>query len=161
LLLVGSAIAGISLIFVGYHFHAQTDEGWLRWFALGGLIFYIAGYCLSVGSLFWLIIAEIYPLSVRGQAMSFVTAVQWGANLIVTMTFLSIIQAIGPAYTLWLYAGMCAICFIFTYLIVPETSGVSLETIEQNLAQGKPSRELGQAPHHHPIGDFAINKSMR
>jgi sugar porter (SP) family MFS transporter len=161
LLLIGSSIAGISLLFVGYHFHAQTDAGWLRWFALGGLVFYIAGYCLSVGSLFWLIIAEIYPLSVRSQAMSFVTAVQWAANFIVTMTFLSIIQAIGPAYTLWLYAGMCVICFLFTYTFVPETSGVSLETIEQNLAQGKPSRELGQPLPHHPVGGLAMNKVSR
>lgn len=144
LLLIGSAMAGIGLLFVGYHFHMQEEAQWLRWFALGGLIFYIAGYCLSVGSLFWLIIAEIYPLSIRGRAMSFVTAVQWGANFLVTISFLTIIQSIGAAYTLWLYAVMCVICFLFAYFFVPETSGVSLETIEQNLAQGRPARELGQ-----------------
>jgi hypothetical protein len=89
-------------------------------------------------------ISEIYPLAIRGQAMSFVTAVQWGANFIVTMTFLSILQTIGPAFTLWLYGGMCVLTMIFTYLQVPETSGVSLETIETNLSLGKPARELGQ-----------------
>lgn len=144
LLLSGSCIAAISLFFVGFHFYSHTDSLWLRWFALGGLVFYIAGYCISVGSIFWLMISEIYPLAIRGQAMSFVTAVQWGANFIVTMTFLSIIQSIGPAFTLWLYAGMCVLTMLFTYLQVPETSGVSLETIENNLGLGKPARELGQ-----------------
>jgi sugar porter (SP) family MFS transporter len=144
LLLTGTAIAGLSLLFVGMNFYSHAHALWLRWVSLVGLVCYIAGYCISVGSLFWLIISEIYPLNIRSQAMSFVTAAQWGANFIVTMTFLSIIQAIGPAYTLWLYAGMCIVCFLFTYNMVPETSGVSLETIERNLELGKPSRELGQ-----------------
>lgn len=143
LLLFGASVAGVSLLFVGMQFYTSAYVPWLRWAALIGLIFYIAGYCLSVGSLFWLIIAEIYPLNIRGQAMSFVTAVQWAANFIVTMTFLSIIERIGPAYTLWLYAGMCLVCIIFTYYIVPETREISLETIEKNLLLGKPSRELG------------------
>ena len=144
LLLIGASIAGISLFFVGYHFYIQTTTLWLRWLSVAGLVCYIAGYSISVGSLFWLIIAEIYPLNIRGQAMSFVTAVQWAANFVITMSFLTIIQAIGPAYTLWLYGTMCFICVGFCYVMVPETKNISLETIEKNLTAGKPARQLGQ-----------------
>ena len=63
---------------------------WMHTITLFAMVFYISGYCLSVGSLFWLIIAEIYPLKVRGLAMSFVTAIQWLANFIVAMSFLSL-----------------------------------------------------------------------
>jgi hypothetical protein len=108
------------------------------------MIFYISGYSLSLGSLFWLIISEIYPLNIRGFAMSFVTAIQWAANFIVTATFLSILESIGPTYTFWLYGCMCLISCIFTYHFIPETRGVSLEKIEHNLRTGKHSRELGQ-----------------
>jgi hypothetical protein len=109
------------------------------------MILYIAGYSISIGSLFWLIIAEIYPLQIRGLAMSFVAGIQWLANFVVALTFLSILDAIGATNTLWVYGAMCVIAFLFSYFYVPETSGVSLEQIERNLDAKKPARLLGQA----------------
>lgn len=143
LLLIGSGIAAICLVIVGAILQTNTPSPSLQWVALISLIFYIAGYCLSVGSLFWLIIAEIFPLSVRGLGMSIATAVQWGANFIVSMTFLSLFDAVGPAHTFWLYAIVCGLCVIYCYCQVPETRGVPLEDIEKNLQQQKPSRQLG------------------
>jgi sugar porter (SP) family MFS transporter len=146
LLLVGSAMAALSLAVVGLAFKYTAGSNLAQWAAVLGLICYIAGYCISVGSLFWLLIAEIFPLSIRGLGMSLATAVQWGANFIVSMTFLSIIHQIGPSHTFWLYGGMAVLCFIYCYLWVPETKGVPLENIERNLAARRPSRELGLPP---------------
>ncbi len=143
LLLIGSAIAALSLFIVGHVFKANIHTDTQKWLALISLIVYIAGYCISVGSLFWLMISEIFPLSVRGLGMSVATSVQWAANFLVSMTFLTIIQYCGAANTFWLYAIMCILCFIYCYFCVPETKGVPLEQIEQNLAANKPSRQLG------------------
>jgi SP family galactose:H+ symporter-like MFS transporter len=143
LLLIGSAMAAMSLAMVGLAFNYIHSNHLAQWVAVLGLMSYIMGYCISVGSLFWLIIAEIFPLSIRGLGMSLATAVQWAANFIVSMTFLSIIHYIGPSHTFWLYGAMAALCFIYCYLWVPETKGISLERIEQNLAAGRASRELG------------------
>lgn len=143
LLLIGSTIAALSLGIVGATFAHSGHSILLKWIAVIGLVSYIAGYCISVGSLFWLMISEIYPLSIRGLGMSLATAVQWGANFVVSMTFLTIINTMGPANTFWLYGSMCVLCFAFIYYLVPETKGISLEQIEQNLADNKPSRELG------------------
>ena len=143
LLLVGSAVAAISLGIVGLTFIGAVHSPLMKWIAVIGMVVYISGYCISVGSLFWLMISEIYPLSIRGLSMSLATTVQWGANFLVSMTFLSIIDTIGATHTFWLYSTMCALCFAFVYYLVPETKGVSLEQIEQNLADNKPSRELG------------------
>lgn len=143
LLLIGSAVAAISLGIVGYTFNQLNHSQNLQWLAVICMIIYIAGYCISVGSLFWLMISEIYPLNIRGLAMSVATAVQWAANFVVSMTFLSILNFIGPKDTFWLYAIMCLFCFAFVYYLVPETKGVSLEQIEKNLAENKPSRQLG------------------
>jgi SP family galactose:H+ symporter-like MFS transporter len=88
----------------------------------------VAGLEMDVG---------IFPLQMRGLAMSFTTAVQWGANFIVSMTFLSILQAVGAENTFLIYATMCASCLVFCYICVPETKGVSLEQIEKNLLQKK------------------------
>lgn len=144
LLLIGSAVAAISLGIVSLTFnHNLGNYTAAKWVAMISMIIYIAGYCISVGSLFWLMISEIYPLNVRGFGMSLATAVQWGANFLVSMTFLTIINSFGPASTFLLYSSMCVLCFAFVYYLVPETKGVPLEQIEQNLDQNKPSRELG------------------
>jgi SP family galactose:H+ symporter-like MFS transporter len=144
LLLIGLAVAAVSLALVGLCFHSSTTLGHLL--MLICMISYIAGYSISIGSLFWLIIAEIYPLQIRGLAMSFVSGIQWLANFVVALTFLSILDATGPSLTLWLYGFMCVIAFLFSYYFVPETSGVSLEQIERNLDAQKPARQLGQLP---------------
>jgi len=143
LLLFGSLLAAISLILVGHCLNNISVSPVYQWVALCSLVTYITGYCISVGSLFWLMIAEIFPLSIRGLGMSIATAIQWAANFIVSMTFLNILHAIGPAQTFWLYAAICLVCLVYCYFWVPETRGVPLEQIEKNLGTKKPSRQLG------------------
>ena len=94
---------------------------------LGLMFFYVAGYSISLGAMFWLIISEIYPLSVRSLAMSFVTGVQWCSNFFVSISFLSLLYSFGPANTFWLYGVMCGAAFLFCLFFVPETKGISLE----------------------------------
>ena len=65
--------------------------------------------------------------------MSVATVGNWGSNLIVALTFLTLIQAIGRPATFWLYAGLSVGALIFTYFLVPETKGRSLEDIEADL----------------------------
>ncbi|MBP9769371.1 MAG: MFS transporter, partial [Burkholderiales bacterium] len=123
---------------------SNTISGATAYLALFCLITYIIGYCISVGSLFWLMISEIFPLHARGTCMSFVVAVQWGANFLVAASFLTILQALGIAATFSMYGTIALIVFIYVYLKVPETKGVSLELIEQNIQKGLPTRLLGQ-----------------
>ena len=143
LLIGGIIVAGVSLGVVGFCFNIKSPVA--HWIMLMFMVTYIAGYAISLGSLFWLIIAEIYPLHIRGLAMSFVAGIQWLANFLVALTFLSILSAIGPGMTFWLYGIMCVVALLFSYFMVPETNGVSLEQIEKNLDANKPARELGAA----------------
>lgn len=134
LLLIGSALASLSLFVMGSLMKLDhLMQGFSHEVTLVLMILYIMGYCMSTGSLFWLIIAEIYPLDIRGQAMSFVTSVQWLANFIVAASFLSILQAIGTSNTFWLYGAMCALAWLFCYYFVPETRQLSLEALEKKL----------------------------
>lgn len=142
LLLTGTLIAALSLFFAGVVHWVWADA---QWIFLICMCTYTMGYCISLGSLFWLIISEVYPLNIRGLAMSMATAMQCGANFIVTLTFLTLIQYMGLHQTLWIYAINCVISFIFIYNLVPETKGTTLEQIEANLDAGKPSLELGQS----------------
>jgi hypothetical protein len=58
------------------------------------------------------------------------TAVNWGAAFLVSEFFLSVVQAIGEAYTFWLFAAFCLIGLVWVLVGVPETRGRSLEEIE-------------------------------
>lgn len=143
LLLGGTFLAGLSLFVISVLFHSSLSgqSFWIAFF----LAFYVMGYCISVGSLFWVLIAEIYPLHVRGMAMSIATFTQWGANFVVSLFFLSLYQSLGQAGTFCLFASLCWLGMLFVYYFVPETSGISLEQIEKNLFSGKKIREIGQS----------------
>ena len=143
LLLSGMLLAAISLFLTSDYYQQQwLDQKWLMLFFMS---MYMIGYCVSVGSLFWVIISEIYPLNVRGFAMSIATIAQWGANFLVSISFLELLHGYGEMITFCLFGLICLLAFIFIYFYVPETSHVSLEKIEENLAAGKKMRELGMA----------------
>lgn len=141
-LLIGSLMAAISLFTMIFMLHGELNE-FTAYIALTCLVTYIIGYCISLGSLFWLMISEIFPLYARGTCMSFVVAIQWGANFLVASTFLTVLNALGMVTTFSLYGIISAIVFVFVYFKVPETKGVALETIEANLERGVASRWLG------------------
>jgi len=78
--------------------------------------------------------------------MSLATIGNWGSNLLVTVTFLSISKAIGKAPTFWGYAGVSVLGLIFCFLAVPETKDRSLEEITDAWYEdrGQPGRRLGE-----------------
>ena len=98
---------------------------------------------MSIGSLFWLIIAEIFPLRLRGVAMSFVAGVQWGANFLVSQTYLTVLNTVGSHNSFFIYALMCSIAYWFVATKVPETKHISLEALELNMIQKNESCEIG------------------
>lgn len=133
LLLNGSLVAGICLFLIAAIIPEIHEHPLLQPIAIMCFIFYIAGYCVSVGSLFWLLIAEIFPLSVRGLGMGLSAAVQWGANFCVSMSFLSLIEWLGAPLVFMLYGSVCGICFIFCYHKIPETSQIPLANMTSYL----------------------------
>lgn len=144
LLFLGLIGMVISLSVLGVAFNLPALTGALKWIAVGSLVLYIASFAVSLGPIAWLIIAEIYPLRIRGRAMSLATMANWGANLLVAVTFLTLIQKLGRPVTFWLYAVIGIIGWLFCYFYVPETKGHSLEEIEEHWHQGKSPRELGR-----------------
>jgi sugar porter (SP) family MFS transporter len=144
LLLYGLLGMFISLLILGtaFYFPALTS---LRWVAVASMVIYIASFAMSLGPIMWLIISEIFPLNIRGVGASLAISISWGFNMLVSMTFLTLIQFIGTSHTFWLFAFLCVLGWIFIYFIVPETKNCSLEQIENNLRLGRPSRELGAA----------------
>jgi SP family galactose:H+ symporter-like MFS transporter len=144
LLLIGLVGMVLSLSILGLAFLLPGMVHILGWIAVGSLMLYVGSFAISLGPVFWLLISEIYPLKIRGLAMSAVTVVNWGANLIVALTFLSIIQVLGRPGTFWLFGLVGIGAWVFSYLFVPETKGRSLEEIESHWRSGKHPRLMGK-----------------
>ncbi|ORA17169.1 sugar porter family MFS transporter [Mycobacterium arosiense] len=85
----------------------------------------------------WLTGSETYPLAVRPAATAVQSATLWGTNLLITLTMLSLINAIGPGLSMWLYALFNVAAWIFVYFRMPDLTGKSLEEIENKLFEGK------------------------
>ncbi|KTD75142.1 sugar porter family MFS transporter [Legionella waltersii] len=142
LLLSGTLLAAMSLFLVSFLFSGAIFVN--KYMILLAFSVYIMGYCVSVGSLFWVLISEIYPLQVRGFAMSIATVMQWAANFIVSLYFIGIYQNMGQSFTFSLFGSSCLLACVFVYYFVPETTGVSLEVIESNLNAGLKIRTIGK-----------------
>ncbi|WP_415628355.1 MFS transporter [Novacetimonas hansenii] len=78
----------------------------------------------------------------RGPATALHAATLWGSNLVVTGTALSVVNAVGLGVTMWIYASINFLSFIFVFFFVPETAGASLEDIENALRSKKFSKEF-------------------
>ncbi len=142
LLLVGVAGQIIGLAILGAAFEFQQLASFKSYFAIGGLVIYVACFAFGLGPIFWLLISEIYPLKVRGAAMSVVTVTNWALNLVVAVTFLTLIGVLGHAGTFWLYGVIAIGAWVFFYFLVPETKGKTLEQIEEHWRSGKSPRAL-------------------
>ncbi|ETB40879.1 transporter, partial [Mycobacterium avium 11-0986] len=85
----------------------------------------------------WLTGSETYPLAVRPAATALQSATLWGTNLVITLTMLSLIKAIGVGPSMWLYALFNVAAWIFVFFRMPDLTGKTLEEIEYQLSEGK------------------------
>jgi SP family myo-inositol transporter-like MFS transporter 13 len=108
----------------------------LGFFAVILLAAYIIVYSPGMGTVPWIVNAEVYPLKYRGFGGGVAAMSNWSANLVVSMTFLSLTQALGSSGTFLLYAGCSFIGLIAIYFVVPETKELPLEAIEKMLVKG-------------------------
>jgi MFS transporter, SP family, galactose:H+ symporter len=146
LLLVGLAGMILGLAALGLAFRLPGLSGSLVWIAADSLMLYVGAFAVGLGPVFWLLISEIYPLKIRGLAMSVATAANWGANLLVALTFLTLVQMAGRSLTFWVYGLVGVGAWLFVWFFVPETKGRSLEEIEAHWQAGKHPRALGEQP---------------
>jgi SP family xylose:H+ symportor-like MFS transporter len=133
LMLIGYSGMALALIGLGTAAYFEQTKMWVLLFMLG----YIACFALAVGPVTWVILSEIFPMRIRGSAMSVATFCLWVANFVVSQTFPMLdddpwlIRTFHHAFPFWLYAIFCLISIMVVALFVPETKGKSLEAIER------------------------------
>ncbi len=146
-LLVLSAVGcTIALVVLGFYFYQGSSfEHANAGIALGALLGYLAFFELGLGPVFWVMIAEIYPLRSRPKAMAVATMFNWGFNFLVSYYFLQMTDLLGKAGTFWLYAGLGVCAAVFFVVFVPETRERSLEQIERDVTGRSLEEEAPEA----------------
>ncbi|WP_099159562.1 D-xylose transporter XylE [Virgibacillus ndiopensis] len=100
--------------------------------SIGTLIFiiiYTASFMMSWGPICWVLISEIFPNKIRGQAVAIAVAAQWAANYLVSSTYPMMMEYSG-GLTYGIYGIMSILSAIFVWKFIPETNGKSLEQME-------------------------------
>jgi MFS family permease len=135
LLLGGTAGMVVGLVVLAISFIGQGDniDKTHAAIAIAALCVYVGSFAIGLGPVFWLLISEIYPLRVRGSAMSLAGVANWIANFLVAISYLSILSAAGRPATFFGLAVITLLSFVFMQSRVPETKGRSLSEIEMDL----------------------------
>jgi sugar porter (SP) family MFS transporter len=134
LLLSGTTGMAVGMVIVACSFIGGSDlHGAAAIIAIIGLLVYTGSFAIGLGPVFWLLIAEIYPLRIRGAAMSVASMANWAANFVVTISFLTLLSAIGGVGVFFLFGFLTLVALGYFWRRVPETKGRSLQEIEREL----------------------------
>ncbi len=115
----------------------SPSESDIRILMIASAVIYVFFFAISLGGVPYVLMAELFPLRVRGVGMATASCANWGTNLVVSATFLTLVHRWGLGNTFWMYTALTLIGFVFAYFLVPETKGQSLESIEENLYSRK------------------------
>lgn len=129
LMMVASAGMAVALFVLGLLFQVDPPPALL---ILVVIMVYVGSFGVGLGPGVWVVISELFPTRIRGRAMSIATVALWLACILITYTFLSLVEAVGSTGAFWIYAGLSAVNFLFMWRVLPETKGRSLEEIERS-----------------------------
>jgi sugar porter (SP) family MFS transporter len=127
--LLMSAFAGMALSLFGVAAAIRFQAS--GFVVLVFVLTYVACFAIGVGTGTWVMMAEICPTRVRGRAMSVATVCLWCGTLLVTLTFLSLVNIFTVPGAFLLYAVISITAVLFVWRRVPETKGRTLEEIEK------------------------------
>ncbi|KAA0120248.1 sugar porter family MFS transporter [Mycolicibacterium sp. P9-22] len=98
---------------------------------LACMILFVAFVQMFIGTVVWLLLSEIFPLSIRGFAMGIAVFVLWCTNAIISFLFPLLNSTLGSTGTFLLFVAVNVGSWIFVQRWVPETKGTTLEELEE------------------------------
>ncbi|WP_433856376.1 sugar porter family MFS transporter [Streptomyces kronopolitis] len=132
MLLAGLAGMTVSLALLGAAFRLPHSTA-VSALVLGLMVLYMAFMQATLNTGVWLLLAEMFPLQVRGLAMGAAVFVMWLVNFGVALAFPLLLDAVGAGTTFWCFGVMCVLSLVFCHRHAPETKGLALEDLEHEL----------------------------
>ena len=136
LIYIGVSGMIVTLVGVSIYFMLNTSVGQLSPFLLLGLIMAFIFCCaISICAVIFVLLSEMYPVKVRGAAMSIAGFSLWIGTYLIGQLTPWLLTNLAPSGVFLLFACMCVPYLLITWKLVPETTGRSLEEIEQMIAK--------------------------
>lgn len=128
-LMLAAGGMGAALVVLGALFKVSPGSAYA---IMGVILVYVAFFAVGMGPGVWVVMSELFPTRLRGRAMAIATVALWSACTVLTLTFLSLVNAVGAYGAFWIYAAICFFTLWFVWKSVPETKGRTLEEIERS-----------------------------
>src|ERR1700684_3400734 len=125
---IGGMTAALFVLAILFHHHAALGKS-LGIIATVCLMTFIACYAFSIGPIAWILVSEVFPLRLRGRGVAAATLSFGTSNFLVSLTFLSLIKAVGNSLTFMIFGVFCILTLVFVRFVIPETAGRELESI--------------------------------
>jgi MFS transporter, SP family, arabinose:H+ symporter len=121
----------ISLVLIGFYFAFGMKLAVPHLFLLIFFLFYIFCCAISICAVIFVLLSEMYPVKVRGSAMSIAGLSLWIGTYLIGQLTPVMLTSLTPAGTFFLFAVMCIPYILIVWKLLPETTGKSLEEIEE------------------------------
>ncbi|KAM5383840.1 hypothetical protein ACJZ2D_001829 [Fusarium nematophilum] len=98
----------------------------------------------------WIVIGEIFPLPIRSRGVGLSTASNWLWNTIIAViTPYMVGKTRGnlKSSVFFIWGGLCTCAFVYSYFLVPETKGLSLEQVDKMMEETTPRQSAKWKPH--------------
>lgn len=135
-LMLGAIGMSISMAALGIVFSKVHNQTGLGFIAVACLALFQICFALSWGGMIWIVLGEMFPLSVRGTAMGVAVFMAEATSVFVGFIF-PVMLTHGSAWIFESFAGMGLIAFLWVAFMLPETKHLSLEDIELHLLFGR------------------------
>ncbi|GMF49320.1 unnamed protein product [[Candida] boidinii] len=110
---------------------------------------YIFCFATTWGPGAWVLIGEIFPLTIRSRGVGLSTASNWLWNCIIAVITPYMVDKdrgnLG-AKVFFIWGSLCAVCLLYAYILIPETKGLTLEQVDRMLEETTP-RTLQNGSH--------------
>jgi MFS transporter, SP family, solute carrier family 2 (myo-inositol transporter), member 13 len=106
----------------------------IGWWVFSATVAFLIGFAPGLGTVPWVLQADLFPTKARAAGNSLATAANWTANLIVSASFLSLVTALRAWGAFFFFAFFAAVSTVWFWAVLPETKGKSLEAISRDLA---------------------------
>lgn len=143
LLLVSALGMGLSQGVLAYFFYLKDDKhsdvSAIGWVPIASLIVYMIAYCLGFGPLPWAVMGELFPGNIKSVASTATASGCWVLGFLLTNYFGIVAELIGKSGSFGIFSVCCFGAILFTYKLLPETTGKSLQEIQDILNGNAPS----------------------
>jgi MFS transporter, SP family, major inositol transporter len=145
MLLIGFAAVTVSHALLALSFQLPQSR-FRSYLILGAMLLFMAFMQTFLGLVVWVVLSEIFPMTIRGFAMGVATFALWTANTIISFGFPILAKALGSTGTFAIFAVINAGAWVFAKKFAPETRGRSLEELEDDFRSHDAAHFVHEAP---------------